>query len=275
MVDPGHCPSGKISWTLLMSALKRCTIHAEHSPSCQAWACQIVSPPGTIAAASCIRKSSPCGLRSPYWIPGSGEGMLHCSESLQVWRQPANAIIPEKHCMKCACRNLRIISSSGGMLHCPHSIQKLQHGHRFEEELYDMHLRKPEYMIVRGLKAECCIVHIYCSHKPEHGIQSLWRSTTWSPPAETCVYGSPSCKGMSPVEPQSFIPQAMAEPSLRRSIVFQLRAEIPVYDIPVSVSNIGILHCPWEFLPEPQHCHNCEGTLYVSLVFLVTFPMGN
>ena len=89
-----------------------------------------------------------------------------------------NAIIPEKHCMKCACRNLRIISSNGGMLHCPHSIQKLQHGHRFEEELYAMHLRKPEYMIVRGLKAECCIVQIYCSHKPEHGIQSLWRSTT-------------------------------------------------------------------------------------------------
>lgn len=61
---------------------------------------------------------------------------------------------------------------------CPHSIPKLQHGHRFEEELYDMHLQKPEYMIVRGLKAECCIVQIYCSHKPEHGIQSLWRSTT-------------------------------------------------------------------------------------------------
>ena len=55
----------------------------------------------------------------------------------------------------------------------------------------------------------------------------------------------------------------MAEPSLRRSIVFQLRAEIPVYDIPVSVSNIGILHCPWEFLPEPQHCHNWRNTVRI------------
>ena len=74
---------------------------------------------------------------------------------------------------------------------------------------------------------------------------------------ETLVYITPSSKGGMLHCLYSLCPQANAQPSLRRSTVWQPPAETCVYVTPSSKS--GMLHCPWTFcncaaITSEKHC---------------------
>ena len=65
---------------------------------------------------------------------------------------------------------------------------------------------------------------------------------------ETLVYITPSSKGGMLHCLYSLCSQANAQPSLRRSTVWQPPAETCVYVTPSSKG--GMLHCPWTFCPQ-------------------------
>ena len=129
-------------------------------------------------------------------------------------------------------------------------VQKQLHSHHFGGAYCIVHyyLQKPGCMSYPRPKVECShSPHEMSIRKQLHG-HHFGEELYEHPPADTWVYVTPSSKGGMLHCLSRLRPQATAQPSLRRSTVWQPPAETWVYATPLSTG--GMSHRPSTFCPQ-------------------------